>query len=168
MAKSITKLSESEKKFLLTILEHGNLTDTEISKKTGLSKSTCSRIRTNLEDDFISEYIPIIDLDKVGIDVFLVLTFQWNAFDNDAVTKETFSKLRKDPNVIFLANGEGSIATTVLFVGFQNLEGCNAYLKDFRKTHGKYAQQINTIILPSKEVMKNDFTEIIKSVIGGK
>ena len=168
MGKNTIKLTMNEKKFLNAILKHGNITDTVICKETGLSKSSCSRIRRKLEGTLISEYIPIIDLNKVGIDVFLVLTFQWTAFDNEQLTKKTFSDFKKDPNVIFLASGEGSTSSTVMFIAFEDLESYHLYLKEFRKKYGKYAHQINTLLLPSKEVIKNDFTEVIREVIGGK
>ena len=133
MAKNTIKISENEKKFLKCILDNGNITDTEIAKKTKISKSTCSRIRKKLEKSLISEYIPIIPLDKVGIKVFLVLTFQWTAFDNEQATNKAFSEFKKDPNVVFLASGEGSTSSTVIFIAFEDLESYHAYLKDFRK-----------------------------------
>ncbi len=168
MGKNTIKLTVNEKKFLNAILKHGNVTDTVIYKETGLSKSSCSRIRKKLEGTLISEYIPIIDLYRMGIDVFLVLTFQWNAFDNEQLTKKTFCEFKKDPHVIFLANGEGSTSSTVMFIAFEDLDNYHLYLKEFRKKYGKYAYQINTLLLPSKEVIKNDFTEVIRKVIGGK
>jgi len=168
MKQNIKDLTKNEKKFLRCILDNGNITDTEIAKKTGISKSTCSRIRKKLEKSLIREYIPIIDLHKVGINVFLVLTFQWTAFDDEELTKKTFSEFEKDPHVIFLANGEGSTSSTVMFVAFENLEGYHSYLKEFRKKYGKYASKINTLLLPSREVIKNDFTEVIRITIGGK
>ena len=165
MGKNNINLTINEKKFLKLILEKGNINDTEIAKKTGMSKSTISRIRKKLEKNLISEYIPIIDLPKVGVDVFLVLTFQWMAFDNDILTKKTFDELKNDPQVIFLANGEGSTSSTVMFIAFQNLDEYHSYLKDFRHRFGKHAVQINTLLLPSKEIIKNDFTEIIKKIV---
>ena len=171
MKLNIKKLSENEKKFLKLILDRGNISDSEISKKTGISKSTCSRIRKKIETYLIKEYLPIIELDKVGIKVFLVVVFKWTAFDNDILTKKTFDSFDKDSHVIFLANGEGSGGlSTVMFMGFENLEQYHSYFKEFRKKYDKYITNVNTLMLPSKEVIKNDFTEIIKQVLlrGGK
>lgn len=165
MKNNCIKLSINEKKFLNCILERGNITDVEIANKTRMSKSTVSRIRKKLEKTIISEYIPIIELHKVGIDVFLVLTFQWNAFNDEKLTKKTFSEFQKDPRVIFLANGEGSMSSTVMFMAFDNLQAYHSYLKEFRQRYGKYASQINTLLLPSDEIIKNDFTEIIMNVL---
>jgi len=165
MKSEIEKLTKNEKTFLRCIVEHGNLTDNEISKITKLSNSTCSRIRRTLEKSIISEYIPIIELHKVGVNVFLVITFQWNVFNDLQLTKKTFAKLKADPHVVFFANGEGSVSNSVLFMAFQNLEKCYDYLKKFREEYGKYTQNITTLLLPSKEIIKNDFTEIITEML---
>jgi len=170
MQKNINKLSKNEKMFLLSLLNGGNKTDTEIAKKTGLNKSTCSRIRKRLEDDIITDYIPIIELEKVGVDVFVVLMFKWKAFDKEDVTEKTFSELEKDPHVIFLASGEGSPQfSSVMFLGFLNIDDYHKYFKEFRKKYDKYISNVASLLLPSKEVIKTDFTQIIKHVIkGGK
>ena len=106
------------------------------------------------------------DLHKAGINVFLVLTFQWTSFDDEQLTKRVFSELKNDPKVVFLAHGEGSISSTVAFIAFKDLENYHTYLRDFRKRYGKHLQNINTLLLPSREVIKNDFTEVISLAIG--
>ena len=166
MGENILKLTKNEKKFLNAILKQGYMSDTDLCRETGLTKSTCSRIRKRLENDLISEYIPIIDLHKAGINVFLVLTFQWTSFDDEQLTKRVFSELKNDPKVVFLAHGEGSISSTVAFIAFKDLENYHTYLRDFRKRYGKHLQNINTLLLPSREVIKNDFTEVISLAIG--
>jgi len=165
MQKSIHNLSNNEKKFLISLLEDGAKTDSKISKETGISKATCSRIRKKLNKSLISDYVPIIELDKVGINVFLVLTFQWKSFNNEELTKKTFNELEKNSSVIFLANGESSEISTVIFMGFKNLEEYHNYLKEFRRKYGSYVSNINSLLLPSKEVIKNDFTDIIKKIL---
>ncbi len=168
MQQKINLLKENEKKFLLHILVDGNLTDTEIAKRIKINKSTCSRIRKKLEKNFISEYIPIIDLEKVGIDIFVVLIFQWRGFDNKEKSKKFFLNLKKDPHVIFLANGEGAAISTVVFLGFRDIKEYYKYFKELRNKHDKFIRNINSLILPSKEVIKNDFTEIIKYILRNK
>ncbi len=168
MKQSIENLTENEKKFLELLLEKGNISDADIAKKTGMSKSTCSRIRKKMEKTLISEYVPIIELDKIGIEVFLVLMFKWNSFDKEDLTKKTFHEFEKDPHVIFLANGQGSAGqSTVMFMGFKSLEQYNEYFKEFRKKYDKYIKNVNSLILPSKELIKHDFTEIIKKELLG-
>lgn len=160
-------LSENERKFLNVVLEQGNVTDADISEKTGLSKATCSRIRKKLEKTLISEYIPIVDLDKIGVEIFSVLTFKWVAFNNSVTTKKVFSLWEKDPHVIFLANGSGSDLSTVMFLGFTSINQYHEYFSEFRRKYGQFMSNITSLLLPSKEIIKHDFTEIIKHVILG-
>lgn len=168
MQQNIIKLTDNEKKFLICLLDDGSLTDTKISKMIKVNKSTCSRIRKKLEKEFISGYIPIVELGKVGIDLFIVLTFQWKGFGDKELSKRFFLYLENDPHVIFLANGEGSEITTVVFLGFRNVEEYHNYFKELRNGYDKYINNLNSLILPSKEVKKNDFTEIIKYVLENK
>lgn len=168
MKQSIENLSENKKKFLKMLLDKGNISDADIAKKTGISKATCSRIRKKMEKTLISEYVPIIELDKVGIEVFLVLLFKWNAFDKQDITKKSFEEFEKDPHVIFLANGNSSSGqSTVMFMGFKNLEQYNEYFKGFRKKYDRYIENVNSLILPSNEIQKQDYTEIIKKELLG-
>lgn len=168
MQQKISLLKENEKKFLLCILTNGNLTDTEIAKRININKSTCSRIRKKLGKDIISDYIPIIELDKVGVDIFVVLTFQWKGFNNKEKTKKFLSDLKKDYHTIFLANGESSTMSTVIFLGFRNIEEYHEYFKKLRDRFDKFISNVNSLILPSKEVIKNDFTDIIKHILKNK
>lgn len=165
MKQNFNNLSENEKMFLKCILDKGNMTDTEISKTTQMSKATISRVRKKLENNLISEYLPVIKLDKVGIEIFSVLTFQWNAFNNKQLTEQTFEEFEKNPNIIFLANGNGSQASTVIFIAFKNLDEYHNYLKDFKQKYSGYVLNLNTLLLPSHEIIKNDFTEIIKKTL---
>lgn len=164
MKQNLNNLTKNEKKFLIALLD-GSRTDAEIVKKTKLSKATCSRIRKKLEKDVIEEYIPIIELDRFGVEVFLVMMFKWNSFDKTELTKKVFDELEKNPHVIFLANGEGTNASTVMFMGFENISKYTEYFKEFRKQYDKHISNVNTLLLPSKEIIKQDFTEIIKHIL---
>ena len=134
MEKSFINLNKNEKKFLISLLEAGNKTDTKIAQELSISKATASRIRKKLEkSEIISEYIPIVNLDKLQINVFLSIMFEWNGFSNPSITKTIFEELDNDPHTIFLANGDGSEKiSTVLFLGFRDLD---EYHKYFRKKY---------------------------------
>ena len=171
MKQSILKLTKNERKFLTTILEDGSKTDAQIARDIGVRKSTVHRIRKDLEkQEIISEYIPIIDMDKMGVEVFLVFMFQWTAFKNKELTTKMLKELENDPHVIFLGNGEGSEnLTTCVFFGFQNVEEYNTYFKEFRGKYEEFLGKSTSLLIPSKEIMKHDFTEMVKSILrGGK
>lgn len=169
MKKDSINLSDNEKKFLNSLLEDGSKTDSKIAEETGMSKSTANRIRKKLEKrDIISEYIPIVDLDKVGVDVFLVVLFQWKAFKDKELTNKATGELVEDPHVIFLANGEGNQGqTTCLFLGFDDVEEYHDYFRDFREKYEDEVDKITTLLIPSSKIQKHDFTHLVKNVIGG-
>jgi len=169
MKQNVLKLSKNEKKFLISLLEDGNKTDVQISKETGISKASASRIRKKLESEkIIIEYIPIMDLDLIGIDVFLVFLFQWKAFKDNKLTSQIMKELETDPHVVFLANGEGSEGfTTCVFMGFKNIKEYHSYFKKFRKKYESYIGKVSTLLVPSQEIIKHDFTDIVKKLIGG-
>lgn len=167
MRKSFINLSKNEKKFLISLLEDGSKTDVQISKETGISKASASRIRKKLESEkIIAEYIPIVDLDLIGIDVFLVFLFQWKTFKDDKLTSQIMRELESDPNVVFLANGEGSEGfTTCVFLGFKNIEEYHSYFKKFRKKYENHIGKMSTLLIPSKEIIKHDFTDITMKIL---
>lgn len=168
MKQSIIKLSDIEKKFLISLLEDGRKTNSQIAKEINISKATAGRIRNSLEKrDIISEYIPIVDLDKIGINVFLVAMLQWTGIKSEKLNM-ILSELERDPHVIFLANGEGSEGlTTSLFLGFKDIEDYHRYFNNFRKKYSEYMGKIVTLILPSKEIIKEDFTHLVKYMLKG-
>ncbi len=170
MKQNDKKLSEFEKKFLISVLDDGSKTDANIAKEINISKATAGRIRKKLEKDkIISEYIPIVDLDKLGVDMFLVILFQWTQFKNKELTQKMFSELEKDPHVIFLGNGEGSEGlTSCIFLGFRSLEEYNIYFKKFREKYEDYLGKTVSLIIPSKEIIKHDFTDLAKNILKSK
>jgi DNA-binding Lrp family transcriptional regulator len=169
MKQNLIKLSKNEKKFLISLLEDGSKTDVQISKETGMSKASASRIRKKLEKEgIITEYIPIVDLDILGVDVFLVLMFQWKAFKDEKLTSQIMKELENDSHVVFLANGEGLEGlTTCVFMGFRNVGEYYNYFREFRKKYENFIGKMSTLMIPSKEIIKHDFTDIAKKVIGG-
>jgi len=170
MKQSIKKLSLNENKFLISLLEDGNKSDAQIAREIGVSKSTTYRIRKKLEKEgIVVEYIPIIDLDKLGVEAFLVLVFQWTAFKNKELTEKMMRELEKDPHVIFLANGEGSEGlTTCVFFGFKDLEEYNSYFKKFRSKYEDFMGKSIILLIPSKQIIKHDFTDMVKYILGGE
>ncbi len=163
MIKSCTSLSKNDVKFLLSLLDNGSKNDTEIANDINMSKATVSRIRKRLEENFISDYIPIINLEKVGVNIFLVALFQWKSYKDDALTKKFIAELEKDPHVIFLADGEGNDGlTTSVFFGFEDINEYQEYFKEFRKKYEDQIGKVVTLITSSQQIIKHDFTDIIK------
>lgn len=167
MKQNSINLDKNETKFLISLLEDGSKTDAQISKETGMSKATAGRIRKNLEEqNIIAEYIPIVDLDRIGIDIYAVAMFQWEGFKDERLTTDMITFLEKNHHVIFLANGEGSEgSTTSLFLGFEDIKEYHRFFVSFRKKYGDKIGRLVTLILPSSEIIKQDFTDLVKHVL---
>ena len=52
-----------------------------------------------------------------------------------------------------------------MFMGFKSLIQYNEYFKNFRRKYDRYIENMNSLILPSNEIQKQDYTEIIKEII---
>ena len=167
MKQSSLKINKSEKEFLIHLLKDGHKNDAEIAKEVSMSKSSIHRIRQKLENSgVIADYIPIIDLDKIGVNVFFVVMFEWQSFEDEALTKKSFSDIQKDNHVVFFGNGEGSEGhTSVLFLGFRDVYEYTLYFREFRKKYGKSVGHISSFMIPSKEILKNDFTGLARDAV---
>jgi DNA-binding Lrp family transcriptional regulator len=166
MKQSIIKLSKNEKLFLKSILKDGNKSDAQIARETGMSKATANRIRKDLiNKKVILEFMPIVDLDRMGINLFMVILFRWKGYKDENLTQSMFSDLEKDSHVAFLASGEGSGFTHILFLGFSDLAQAHVYLNKFRKKYEDEIENMITFFIPSNEIRKQDYTDLIRSII---
>jgi len=174
MKNSSVNLSETERKFLSSLMEDGSKTDARIARDIHVSKATAHRTRKKLEaDDILTDYIPIVDLDKIGIRFFAVVMFEWNKFDNKDQTKEMLNNLEKDPNVIYLACGDSSNGLShTMMLGFPDLSGYHSYMEAFRGEYKNDVDRINSFFIPSEKILKQDYTELVRYVLekseGGK
>ena len=169
MKNNFNYFTNNEKKFLLCLLQNGSKNDSQIAKEIKLSKSTVHRIRKNLNKArILTDYIPIVDLDKIGVNTFFVSLFEWTNYKDQRLTNKFFANLEKNPHVIFLANGEGTEGlTSVVFLGFKGLQEYDSYFKLLRKHYGDHMNKFNTLMIPGKNILKQDFTDIVIHTLKG-
>lgn len=169
MKVSFNNLTKNERLFLISLLEDGRKTDTQISKELKMSLPTVTRIRKKLEEEkIISDYLTVVDLDTIGIGIFSVFLFEWKSFSDEKLTEKVFSEIENDPHIIFLARGDGAEYTSVLFAGFTNFEAQHTYFKEFRKKYEPYLGKTTLLVMPEKQILKNDFTDLVKHVLKEK
>lgn len=159
MVKDVDEMTENERKFLLSLIADGSKTDAEIAAEQGMSKSTANRIRRRFEESgTLREYIPIIDLEHIGIDVFATLIVECSEpLDKDAIAA--------DPNVIFLGETDDFQETLVLFAGFAGFEEYHAFIDEFKEEYREQVERFENRMIPPDQVMKEDFTHVIKHMI---
>lgn len=174
MKKSIVKLSETERKFLISLLEDGSKIDAQIAREIGVSKATAHRTRKKLEEeDILQDYIPIVNLDKMRINFFAIVMFRWNKFDNKKLTDKMLTELESDPHVVYLAAGDSSNGLThTIMLGFHDLSGYHTYMEQFRGKYREYIDKIHAFFIPCEKILKQDYTGLVKYIIekemGGK
>jgi DNA-binding Lrp family transcriptional regulator len=167
MQQSITKLNESEIKFLNALLEDGHKSDAQIARETKLSKPTTNRIRKKLEkEDVLTDYIPVIDLEKFGIQMFSVVLFEWTNFSDRKATEKMVDEFTTTPQVVYFAEGESSTNLNYCAVlGFYDLADYHAFFNEFREKYGKFIGKLEFFMIPGRKVIKQDFTDLAKMVI---
>lgn len=156
MTKRPAEMSENERKFLLALIEDGSKTDADIAAETDMSKSTANRIRRRFEEDgTLREYIPIIDLEHIGVQLFATLIAQCS---EPLDTEEVASK----PNVIFLGESDDFQETYVIFAGFTDFDEYHAFIDSFKKDYRDKIDQLENKMIPPQRIIKEDFTHLIK------
>ena len=167
MKKSIDLLNENETKFLLSLLEDGHKTDSEIAKEIQLSKASVGRIRKKLESQkILADYIPVVDLDSFGVKLFAVVLFEWTSFSDAEKTKRMEKEFNTTPHVVYFAAGESSNNLNyVAVLGFLDLSDYKAFFDEFRKKYANSLGRLETFFIPSEKILKQDFTDLAKLVL---
>lgn len=166
MKQSIINLSKNEKLFLKAILRYGNKPDAEIARETKMSKATANRIRKDLEKrKVILEYLPIIDLESTGINIFMSVLLQWKGFKDEKLTNQLMKDLENDSHVAFLGSGEGSGFTHLIFLGFSDLSQAHVYFNKFRMRYESVLGEMVPFFIPINEIRKQDYTDLVRYVL---
>lgn len=163
MTKSKKDLSKMEKSVLLSLLEDGRKGDSEISREVKTSRIYVNKIRKKFEkENLVFGYLPLIDLDKIGVKFFVTVLFQWKGYEDEKLTEKMLSDLEKDPNVVYLSVGEGSGYTTHFLLGFSEFSEAREYLEEFRRKYGKQLGEMVSFFASSDGILKQDYTDLIK------
>jgi len=166
MKQSSKKLSENDKKFLLSLVSDGHKTDAEISREIHVSKASAGRIRKRLEtDNILLDYIPVVNLDIYGINLYAVVSFEWHG-SSPAPAKKMEGEFSRTPQVIYFASGEGPRNMNYLaMLGFSDLLEFHEFLNEFKQKYGGHLGSVETFFIPANKIMKQDFTELVKLIL---
>ena len=167
MKQSFINLSDLDKKFLIRLFESPESSDSDIAENIGASKATVGRIGKKLrKSGLIQSFLPIVDLDSLGVDFFAVITFGWKSFDNIKITSKMEKAIEKDPKVVYFSGGESSGGLThMLMVGFQNMPEYHNWMRECRTNYGENITDCRTFFIPAKKIIKQDYTGLIKYIL---
>lgn len=168
MKQSLTNLSKMEISFLRALFD-GNKPDSAIAKKIGVSKASISRIRTKLEKEkILSGFLPVLDLEKLNINLFAIVTFEWTNFKNEKLTQEMESFISKDPHTILFAEGESADGLNyAVYAGFSGLDDYQEYSKSIRKKFENHIKKINVFFIPIKKILVQDYSKLTINKLEG-
>ena len=167
MKQSFVKLSETEKKFIKSLFGDASKTDSNIAKEIKVSKASVSRIRKKLKKEkVLVDFIPVVDFEKLNVNLFAMITFEWSNFSDEKLTKEMEDWLAKNPHTILLSEGESVEGLNYLvYTGFHDLEDYHEYSKNFRKKYEQHVKSVNVFFIPIKKVLLQDYSKLVALAI---
>jgi DNA-binding Lrp family transcriptional regulator len=109
-------------RLLRELLKNSRRSDREIAKLFGSSQPTVSRMRGQLDKkDYIKTYTVIPDFAKLGYEImaftFAKLKYYPSSEETNKIVKNAQEWVKKRPNVIFAADGEG-LASDIAMISF--------------------------------------------------
>jgi len=168
MKQSSVKLTKTERRFLISLTKGGDKNDTEISKEMKVSKATVSRIRKKFtESGLLAGATPKLDLEKMGVCFYYVLVFQWNAFADRKLTEKMEKDFTSTAQTIYFAEGSSPNSKYIAKMAFIDFEDYNNFLAEFRRKYGASLSDLETFFIQPKKILKEDYGDLVKMLIGG-
>ena len=168
MQQSSIKLTKTERRFLISLTKGGDKNDSEIAKEMKVSKGTVSRIRKKLsEEGLLAGATPKLDLEKMGVCFYYVLVFQWNAFADRKLTEKMEKDFTSTAQTIYFAEGSNPNSKYIAKMAFVDFEDYNEFIAEFRRKYGASISGLETFFIQPKRVLKEDYGDLVKMLIGG-
>ena len=124
----MVKLTTREKQVLKELIKNCKITDQEIARKLKTSRPTILKIRKRLEKNrIIKGYFPLIDFEKVNLNIQAVILYQWKDYSKSEELKEAINFIKSLAEVVLFIKGEGIGGRTDLIISIHE------DLKDYEK-----------------------------------
>ena len=159
-------LTKNEKKVLKLLVDNAKLSDTSIAHKLNISSQAIGKIRKKLEEEIIKKYTVELDLEKLGLNLFIIGKASITNEGNGEVEKVE-QRLKAVPQNIgifklFRGNHE------YIFISlYRDLNDLKDFLDNEHKTQ-KIAQfiKIDEIHeIPVKNTLKHSCTGVLNDAI---
>jgi DNA-binding Lrp family transcriptional regulator len=135
-------LKKREKSVFIQLLSDARMPDKHIAKLLGTTQPTVTRIRQKLEKlGYIKSYKPIVDLEKLNIGLVVLTLFRIADFSKTGeIKKVVIPDLKKMPEVILVAEGEGMGKTSLIISIHKDFPEFEGWMLNLRKKYGKYVE----------------------------
>lgn len=106
------ELKSIDHKLLWELLKNSRRSDRELAKALGTSQPTVTRRRANIEKNFIDGYTAIPKWEKIGFEIVAFTLVKARikyvkSEEREALFRKAREWMMKQPNVVFVAEGQG-------------------------------------------------------------
>ncbi len=129
------KKKEEKIRLLFALVRKSRTSDKELSKTLGMSQTTTTRRRKELEKEgYINEYTATPNFAKIGIGI---IAFSFSSIADRLLSSEELANIRKwlneQPEVLCDLEGQGLDSNLIMISVHKNYEGYLAFYKKLRE-----------------------------------
>ena len=160
------KLSHNEKEVLKLLIDNGRVTDTEISKKLGITAQGVGKIRKKLEDKgIIKGYLVRLDYSMLGIGVFAIGIFKFVSGRWGRVEEYDIKERIKGEHIIATYRVPEGDVTHIVVYGFRTLEELDDYFQNLQTQRREVSELKKLYIFSEKSLIKDSAEKLLLKVI---
>jgi Lrp/AsnC family leucine-responsive transcriptional regulator len=149
-------LKKREKEIFTQLLTNARMPDKHIAKLLNTTQPTVTRIRQKLERaGYIKGYKPVVDIQKLGIGLVALTLFRIADFSKtEEIKKKVLPNLRKMPEVVLVAEGEGMGKTSLIVSMHKDFPEFEEWMINLRKKYGKYVEDEEQFFFSTNKIYK--------------
>jgi len=151
------KLTLREKQVLKELIKNCKTSDQEIARRLKTSRPTILKIRKRLEEKgLIKGYAPLIDLEKIGINIQAVILYRWKDYSKSKELKEIIEFIKSLPEIILFIKGEGVGGRTDLIISIhENLKDYEKFIRKLKYQLKNNVENIEVFLSSIDGIFKN-------------
>jgi DNA-binding Lrp family transcriptional regulator len=164
------KLTQNEKQVLKLLLDNGRISDVDMASKLRITTQAVGKIRKKLEEkDVIRGYSCDLDLEKLGLNVFVVshCTLK-DKFWKDLGEVKAIEVVKKDPHTIFTCMPSSSEVSVISIHAFRDTKEMDRYFHLAKVRNHPYEELKKSYAFSSLNLLNSTPKELIKIVLDNK
>jgi DNA-binding Lrp family transcriptional regulator len=146
-------------KLLYALMKNSRRSDRSLAKTMGVSQPTVTRMRQRLEEyGYVQEYTVIPDLAKIGFEVIAVTTMNMTPHNSES-TEKLQKWIAENSKIVFAASGDGKEGKNALVASVhKDFTEFSRFIFDFRQKWGSHVSNVETFLIPVKDIKLKHFT----------
>ncbi len=136
-------------KLLFELMKNAKRSDREIAKIIGVSQPTITRMRQRLEKSAIVNYTVIPDWTELGFEIMAMTFVKTKAAPE--LTENAKKWAVKNPNVVFVAGGEGMGMDYAIISFHKNFSGYSNFIDNLKIEWAENLQDLQSFLMTTSE-----------------